>query len=216
VALHNPGCFTPNFESCAHFVIWAEEFRYSFCPYIELRLLIPATEREKPKSKQNQIWATSEASSVYDYLLSHRQLIETTKPDYKWIDGERPSSDLLVARMQAKYYGAGYIILRPYLFHALQWVNFNVPFDLAAWLREYNPDIPSAPVGTDRLPNELPNRNVTMAEVQNDPQLAKTFLWCCMKCIEYAMYSTMAFDGVAPPVQGSRPRVTNIHGTATA
>jgi hypothetical protein len=168
---------------------------------------------------QNHVWAPSEASSVYDYLMSHRDLITETKPNYKWTDGEKPSSDLLVARMQAKYYGAGYIILRPYLWNALQWANVHLPFDMESWLHsEYNPGVPNpmAPVGSEGLPNELPSRNVTKEEVESNPLLAKTFLWCCKKCIEYAMHSTVAFDGVAPPAHGSRPRVTNIHGTATA
>jgi hypothetical protein len=169
---------------------------------------------------ENRIWAISEASSAYEHLLSLRKLIESFKPDYVWIDGDSPSSDLRVARMRAKYYEAGYIIMRPYLFHAVQCVDFSVPFDLTTWLHEYNPAIllPALPatIGTDGLPNKLHDRNVTIADVQKDTPLARTFLWCCMKCIEYAMYSTVAFDGVAPPAQGSRLRVTNIDGTATA
>jgi hypothetical protein len=161
---------------------------------------------------------------VYDHLLHHRKLINMAKPNLKWTDGQLPDSDILKARMQAKYYGAGYIVLRPYLFHALQWPSSSTPnLDLLSWQQEYNPIAPNLPkhiTDIDHLESTfsmgLPNRNVTMAEVVKDPQLAKTFLWCCKKCIENAMCSTEAFDGVAFTAWGKRPRVTNIHGTATA
>lgn len=43
-------------------------------------------------------------------------------------------------------------------------------------------------------------------------------IWACKQCIDAAIKSTTAFDGLSPsndPIT-RRPRVTNIHGTAAA
>jgi hypothetical protein len=145
-------------------------------------------------------------------LEQHRNLINN-QAEYRWEDGDDPSTDLLTARMRAKYYGAAYIILRPYLYTALSWPEKEVRLKISVeeWLRNQE----STPPEHNQIP-ALPDRTVTQAQVEQDERLTHMFLWCCKKCIDCAIQSTIAFDGVANPYEGLRPRVTNIHGTATA
>jgi hypothetical protein len=130
-------------------------------------------------------------------LANHRILFKESR--YSWNDGDPPASDLLNARLRAKYYGAAYIILRPYIRHALTWQNdlpwpdegtFSVD-QLRYWLKtEYDPEA---------TPHELPQKHLGLDQLQTNRKLATSFLWCCMNAIESAIYSTAAFDGVANP-----------------
>ena len=154
-------------------------------------------------------WADSDASGLFMALQTHRQVINGSK--YGWRDGDSPPKDLLHARLRAKFYGAAYIILRPYIFNALKWHDEGIyysPDQLRDWLdKSYNPFVE---------PLQLPQKHLRPNELEKDTELARNFLWCCKKSIDSAMNSTIAFDGVADPEDRERMRVTNIHGTATA
>jgi hypothetical protein len=141
---------------------------------------------------------------------------------YGWSDGDTPAQELLSARLRAKYYGGEYIILRPYIYNALKWQEDILrrpepPFDCPAWLQEHKRSEKLASTNTDAFEDiDLPRAEITVALFESNPAIAEQFLWCCKRCIDAAVYSTWAFDGVADPKDGQRPRVTNIHGTATA
>ncbi|TLD18344.1 hypothetical protein E2P81_ATG12139 [Venturia nashicola] len=157
-------------------------------------------------------WADADASGLFIGLQNFRELIIEKYPRYRWTDGDPLPTELLQARLRAKFYGAAYIILRPYIsnaltYHADEGACFS-PADLQAWLKnEYK---------ADEVPTNLPKNNVQAVEFQSSRAMALNYLWCCKKSIDSAMHSTIAFDGVADPVKRQRLRVTNIHGTATA
>jgi hypothetical protein len=167
---------------------------------------------EKVLRKQNLAWADVDANMHWQSLVNHRSLINR-QIQYRWVDGDKPSSELLTARMRGKYYGAAYIILRPYLYSAVCWEEErqNPHIAVAEWLRKQE----NTPPEQNQI-LRLPDMSVSLALVRRDPNLTHEFLWCCKMCIDCAMFSTEAFDGVANPFEGLRPRVTNIHGTATA
>ena len=113
-----------------------------------------------------------------------------------WEDSEEPSSDINAARLRGKYYGAAYIIHRPFLRYALE-------HDLFADMDP--PNTASQPHSRKNGIMAPPN---TSAQVQRDEILSS-----CKACIEAARRSTTAFDGV---INRRRLIVTNIFGTAHA
>ena len=159
-------------------------------------------------------WADSDVSMLFQALVGIRKLLNATM--YRWDDGDSPPTNLLSARIRAKYYGGMYIILRPYVFTALKWQDQGViklPVDLNDWLARDQADIMS-PEQMEEI--NLPRTEILAQDVQRDHHIAEIFLWCCKRCIDAAVYSTIAFDGIANPDTDRRMRVTNIHGTATA
>lgn len=158
-------------------------------------------------------WADADASGLFIGLQNFRELIIERYPKYRWRDGDELPTDLLQARLRAKFYGAAYIILRPYISNALTYQEeggggYFSPADLRAWLKnDYK---------ADQVPTNLPKNHVRATEFKSSEAMALNYLWCCKKSIDSAMHSTVAFDGVADPVKRQRLRVTNIHGTATA
>ena len=110
----------------------------------------------------------------------------TIPPAIQWDDNDPPAADINAARLRAKYYGACYIIHRPFLRYALDHDMFS---DTSS------PGAMAPPLSFGRLEREK-------------------VLSSCRTCVEMAMKSTVAFDGV----QNQRQRliVTNIFGTAHA
>ncbi|KAF2436317.1 hypothetical protein EJ08DRAFT_234591 [Tothia fuscella] len=178
---------------------------------VHLSLYAPVSNDKNTTAKRHLAWADVDADSHWRNLADHRGLINK-HPDYRWRDSDPPSNDMLTARIRAKYYGAAYIILRPYLYLALKWDQGDGLENFKNYADEWN----KKQQGEENDQLYLPDRNITQAQVQADANLMHMFLWCCKKCIQCAINSTLAFDGVADPTENTRPRVTNIHGTATA
>jgi hypothetical protein len=151
----------------------------------------------------------------------------------KWKDTDPPSNDINVARMRAKYYGARYIIHRPLLYHALHFAGLpdRNPSALVespagsvlsgSESQQVSPSLPHsqrAP-NTARLSSDLGiavhsalpyfqgGSMGTIAYRDLPPKLRRA----CKVCIDSAILSTQAFDGIE-----GRPIVTNIFGTAHA
>jgi hypothetical protein len=116
-------------------------------------------------------------------------------------EDERLASDINGARLRGKYYGAAYIITRPYLHAALYQMK---PEDLARvdWNKH-------SEARTDNAYDTLPALRYSW------PHEVDQIIWACKQCIDAAINSTVAFDNYAAFPQ-KRPRVTNIHGTAAA
>jgi hypothetical protein len=147
-------------------------------------------------------------------MLMNTRKILGASTQFSWQDSQALATNLLEARIRAKFHGGEYIILRPYIYNALRWehdgkVAPRPPFDLQEWVKKLGQDF-----NHDEL--RLPDKEISYETFQNDPKLAELFLWCCKRCIDAAMASTLVFDGVASPLEDKRLRVTNIHGTATA
>lgn len=126
--------------------------------------------------------------------------------EMRWRDQDPPANEINAARMRAKYYGARYIIHRPLLYQALHLVRKPISTD-----DKGNP-IPDAvqhhqtDIGGGRWNCPAPGEpTVTMRDLPTNLRRA------CIVCIESAIASTKALDGIE-----GRPVVTNIFGTAHA
>jgi len=119
-------------------------------------------------------------------------------PDLAWADDEPPPKGILSARLRAKYWGARYVINRPFLdyaLHIMPHVNDGMTVEQVA--RDVH--------GKSRDKAEI--HLFKAIELMGEKQV-----WtACGRCIEAAMQSTIALDGVP-----DRLIVTNIHGTAHA
>ena len=124
-------------------------------------------------------------------------------PEMRWEDRDDPSNNILVARLRAKYYGAMYIINRPLLEFALHKMEGPRP-------------VPAHVV--DAVHRYRASHRVQGASSIQLVQDEMEVYYACMDCIEAAMHSTIAFDGIVFEGGAARNRlvVTNIFGTAHA
>lgn len=174
-------------------------------------------------------WTDADSGVLFDNLQNIRKTLSQVT-QYRWQDNQQLATDLLGARLRAKYHGGEYIILRPYIYNALRWQRDSgfapqAPFKLADWMHQnaekerdakskHSFEATSGPGGGFK--DKLPDNEISLDAFQSNQQLANQFLWCCKRCIDAAMASTEVFDGVANPLKDQRLKVTNIHGTATA
>lgn len=144
--------------------------------------------------------------SILEGLQGIRDVIEGfEKPQALrgWNDDDPTSPDINVSRIRGKYYGARYIILRPFLQHALSIMK-------PRYVQIQN-------VGaSDEIPQmrllDLRARDNRRKHEDRDEETVLGIIRGTKGCIDAAMSSTIAFDGLSP----DRFLVTNIHGTALA
>ncbi|EAW06308.1 putative C6 finger domain protein [Aspergillus clavatus NRRL 1] len=172
-------------------------------------------------------------SNVQEILSMNLELWRNSLPEVmRWKDGDPPSKDINVARMRAKYYGARYIIHRPLLYHALHFAG--LPDAALTSVDSPAGSVLSGPKSQQVSPSLTHSQRATnMARLSSDMGLAGhsappsfpagsmgTIAYrdlptklrrACKVCIDSAILSTEAFDGVE-----GRPIVTNIFGTAHA
>ncbi|EME42038.1 hypothetical protein DOTSEDRAFT_72963 [Dothistroma septosporum NZE10] len=139
---------------------------------------------------------------VQEMLQGHESLLSKWRaglPDkLKWDDQDPPPPDILSARLRAKYWGARYVINRPFLDYALH---------IMAHVRDGKS---VERVARDGYGNPRDKADIHLFKAIQ--QLGDEEVWLAAKrCIHAAMQSTVAFDGVP-----DRLVVTNIHGTAHA
>ncbi|KAB8346373.1 hypothetical protein FH972_023415 [Carpinus fangiana] len=113
-------------------------------------------------------------------------------PELAWEDSDEPATDINIARMRGKYYGAKYIIHRPFLKHILHQEEFNKTAEQGA-----------ATYGT-------PQAGLGQTESEDYARIVAH----ANTCVNAAIQSTYAFDGYRK--QYGRLLVTNIFGTAHA
>lgn len=146
----------------------------------------------------------------------------------RWKDSDPPSSDINTARMRAKYYGARYIIHRPLLYHALHYADFKEGSAVdsptgsgvisGSRSQQVSPSMTHSQRATSMArwssdmgpPGRLPSTHPVWPCCPFK-QLPKKLQAACKICIDSAIQSTEAFDGI----QG-RPVITSIFGTAHA
>ena len=160
-------------------------------PYNDDPLLITESLDRDPKSSLHR--PTRDVLDDFIGLLRHR-----LPEGLAWEDGDMPALDINHARLRGKWYGAQYIIHRPYLHYALE-LDENGGLD-DYMFRHY---------GTPRT------QPVTMGPPQSTipDDLMETVLGSAKKCIAAAQRSTTAFDGI---LDHRRLMVTNIFGTTHA
>ncbi|PWW75922.1 hypothetical protein C7212DRAFT_280477 [Tuber magnatum] len=146
----------------------------------------------------------------------------------RWEESDPPPPDINAARLRAKYFGARYIIHRPFVYHAIHGGNgvYNAPSNSGAFstspsamsISEMSQRSPSAttPGGFNPLGNtSCSGRRISITGEGERVELAPISLEAsCRKCIDSAISSTTAFHAFSPDV--NRPVITNVFGTAHA
>lgn len=175
------------------------------------------TAREPETNPKHAGWSTRWCDELDHQLESWRDILPQ---DYQWSDDDPPASDINAARMRAKYYGARYLIHRPFLHHTLHPVLYRNAHGMqtsqspstAFTDRNYHASMTEAQAGTTMAYSATkqkgymgPPASIKLEEV--DPKVMQA----SEICVKAAIQSTIAFDGVE-----RRPIVTNIFGTAHA
>ncbi len=139
---------------------------------------------------------------IRDMLRAHDLVLTEWRtklpPGLRWEDKDPPSSNILHARLRAKYWGARYIITRPfldYVMHIMPYITSTSDVERAA----------KDARGDPRDPAEVRLLEAIAGMPRSEIEAAVE------SCIDAAMQSTVAFDGIQ-----DRLIVTNIHGTAHA
>ncbi|KAH3171345.1 hypothetical protein KXW49_009403 [Aspergillus fumigatus] len=191
----------------------------------------PSSNTTTTTSSSNNRWT----SDVQEILSMNLELWRNSLPEImKWKDADPPSNDINVARMRAKYYGARYIIHRPLLYQALHFAGLPYPNPTSASVGSPAGSVlPSTK--SEQVSSLLPHSQQasSMAHLSSNigvpVHTASTYVQgsstgiiayrdlppklrrACKVCIDSAILSTEAFDGIE-----GRPIVTNIFGTAHA
>ncbi len=129
--------------------------------------------------------------------------------EYQWSDDDRPSSDIIAARMRAKYYGARYLIHLPFLHHALHPMLHQsaTTGQLSQSLTAQSAErLQQAPLVESQTRGYIGSRASVKPE-EVDPNI----MGAAEICVKAAIQSTVTFDGVC-----KRPIFTNIFGIAHA
>jgi hypothetical protein len=148
------------------------------------------------------------SSNVQEALSMDLDLWRTSLPTaISWDDNEEPAPDINAARMRAKYYGARYMIHRPLLYHALHYGQTGARVGSVAQASVDSPmwSAGNPPAEFMSLVNGWTPPIVALRE------LPQKLYRACQVCIESAILSTTAFDGIP-----DRLVVTDIFGTAHA
>ncbi|KAF3031938.1 hypothetical protein E8E12_001908 [Didymella heteroderae] len=150
---------------------------------------------------------THNIKEVAHRATAHVRILEDWRrvlpPTLAWNDDDLPATDINVARLRAKYYGAIYVILRPYLRIANHFIDFPP---------------------TDANAQASHHKSHLLVDLSNDQ---KNIIGVAVKCVNAAIQSTIAFDRVGalpgskyvkfdPNARARRLVVTNIFGTMHA
>jgi hypothetical protein len=168
------------------------------------------------------------SSTVQEALSMNLGLWRTSLPDImKWKDSDEPANEINAACMRAKYYGAQYIIHRPLLHYALHYgagvgLGDHASMESSTSSQKLFPSTmhQSHNHASNMTPIYSDRGSMLAAPVAHDwtspkvqlRELPKKLRIACKICIDSAILSTKAFDGVG----GHRLVVTNIFGTAHA
>lgn len=139
---------------------------------------------------------------VREMLKEHQSILDAWREllpmNLRWNDSDPPATDILSARLRAKYYGARYVVNRPFLDYALHIMPY-----VADGKR-----VQDAACDVHGNPRDKADINLFQA-IQG---LGESEIWqASRRCVDAAIRSTTALDGVP-----DRLIVTNIHGTAHA
>ncbi|KAL9002148.1 MAG: hypothetical protein Q9188_004910 [Gyalolechia gomerana] len=162
-----------------------------------------------PEDKERAVRGTALRDHFHDRLQAWRRLLPI---GLQWADSDPPSSDINTARLRAKYYGAQYIIHRPFLRHAL---DNNMTFQEStsphanASTSYQNPTSSFSPQPLERKHSSMGPPGPTQKEKIHQEEILSS----AKICVGAAIQSTVAFDNI---INRQRLIVTNIFGTAHA
>lgn len=142
------------------------------------------------------------AEQLRGILEEHQAILDSWRKSLpellQWSDHDPPANDILAARLRAKYYGAYFLANRPFLDYMLHVApNVNDVRDIRTMI--------AASGGPPRREAEM---QLFEAIYAMPPAYIRQ---AARRCIEAAIQSTRAFDGILHQLI-----VTNIHGTAHA
>ncbi|EKG09014.1 hypothetical protein MPH_14010 [Macrophomina phaseolina MS6] len=171
-----------------------------YLAHIQLRKILNRTHLAlySKEGRKKNFWATIRDDMLEEQLQCWR---ETLPAWLGWDDSDEPSNDINKARMRAKYYGARYIITRP----ILHWAIHTNP--APTFLMKQYGFAPDNGSDWPDLSENLVSDSLSKASWHKVMMASK-------RCVESAVQSTIAFDGVESANQ--RLVVTNIFGTAHA
>ncbi|KAH8699411.1 hypothetical protein GQ44DRAFT_632756 [Phaeosphaeriaceae sp. PMI808] len=191
---------------------------------IYLRVILNEAHNALYGASGKQSFDHNDMNAVSSHGNSHVALLDSWRrmlPHYlAWHDDEHPSTNLNIARMRAKYYGALYMMLRNYLRIATSYEWPPRPCQPSShqsvhWSQQNSPAAPGSAFNTNRV--------VQMVDL-SDSQREMIKVACL--CINSAIRSTIAFDRVGAPedsvyegykkTRTSRLVLTNIFGTLHA
>lgn len=138
------------------------------------------------------------ASKLENLDQTLQQWRDLRHPITYWHDREEPPQEILAARLRAKYYGARYVITRPFLDYTLH------------VLRDVESGCNLEDITKDAKGNVRPQELVLFKAINMMP--VPTIIEKVKICVESATMSTIALDNAFE----RRLIVTNIMGTAHA
>ncbi len=161
-------------------------------------------------------WSTTWCDELDHQLEEWRRILPE---DYQWSDSDPPPRDINAARMRAKYYGAKYIIHRPFLHFVL---HPNLYVKAQSTQLSASPTTSFPPTSYHASQPDPSNAASTANSLYqpgymgppgraNISEVPPMVMHRSELCVKAAIQSTIAFDGVY-----KRPIVTNIFGTAHA
>ncbi|KAL8710852.1 MAG: hypothetical protein Q9220_004655 [cf. Caloplaca sp. 1 TL-2023] len=162
-----------------------------------------------PQDKERAVRGTALRDHFHDRLKAWRDLLPS---GLQWSDSDPPSEDINTARLRAKYYGAQYIIHRPFLRHAL---DNNMDFQESppqhsnALAGYQNRSASFSPQSLERKASNMGPPGPTQKEKIHQAEILQS----AKTCVAAAIQSTVAFDNI---LKDQRLIVTNIFGTAHA
>ncbi|KAL9602108.1 MAG: hypothetical protein Q9219_002104 [cf. Caloplaca sp. 3 TL-2023] len=159
--------------------------------------------------KERAVRGTALRDHFHDRLQAWRSLLPI---GLQWSDNDPPSSDINTARLRAKYYGAQYIIHRPFLRHAL---DNNMDFQEIS-SKHSNAKMSQPSRSSSFSPQALERKHSGMGPpgpTQKEKIHQAEILQSAEICVKAAVQSTEAFDNI---IKDQRLIVTNIFGTAHA
>ena len=138
--------------------------------------------------------------------------------ELRWEDDDPPPVGINAARLRAKYWGARYVIHRPFLHNVLhppKSAREATVQSTPSARSESDARSPPTPSQPDRPPSQAmpPPRSVSSNHRSPPDVIDESILEACRNCIHAAFKSTQAFHGIP---ENHRPIVTNIFGTAHA
>ncbi|KAL8719341.1 MAG: hypothetical protein Q9225_003642 [Loekoesia sp. 1 TL-2023] len=162
-----------------------------------------------PEDKERAVRGTALRDHFHYRLQAWRNLLPI---GLQWSDNDPPSSDINTARLRAKYYGAQYIIHRPFLRHAL---DNNMDFQESpsphtnAVAGHQSRSSSFSPQALERKNSQMGPPGPTQKEKIHQAEILQS----AKICVAAAVQSTEAFDNI---INRQRLIVTNIFGTAHA
>ncbi|KAL6714688.1 hypothetical protein ACLMJK_008113 [Lecanora helva] len=175
-----------------------------YAAQLYVRKLLNDIQKELYQEKDPTFKRATRSTSLRNAFVAMITDWKTNLPEnLQWRDSDPAANNINDARLRGKYYGAMYIIHRPFLHAALDY-DFETP-QMQSMQSPPNKNFSNSPAtGSDMGPPRM-NPDFEMRREQT-VELARL-------CIEAAMSSTVAFDGV---LDHRRLVVTNIMGTAHA